>query len=63
MAQDKTPSPFDWKAAPSAFAKDPALNGINARRSRVATQLKKVPFELSGRGRDVVKKTKELYGL
>lgn len=67
-------SPFNWKSKPSVFAKDPDLNGINARRSRQASALKKNDLYICGNdprtlhnpanqvntyGRAVVAKTKK----
>ena len=69
------PSPFNWQAQPSTFAKDADLNGINARRSRAAAATKKTFFAINQKdnrtpfnqvnayGRAVVAKTKEEYKL
>jgi hypothetical protein len=68
-------SPFNWKATPSVFADDPAMNGINAQRARSAAKLKKTFFAINNKdnrtpfnqvntyGRAVVAKTKESFEL
>jgi hypothetical protein len=51
------------------FAKDPALNGINAQRSRTASAVKKSFFAINSKddrtpfAQAVLDKTKESYGL
>jgi hypothetical protein len=37
-------SPFNWRAKPSILAADHDINGVNARKSIQATNLKKTPF-------------------
>lgn len=69
------PSPFNWRSQPSTLADDNAFNGVDHRRSVVASGIKKTYFAIGSNdprtpfnqvntyGRAVVAKTKEAYKL